>query len=370
MLAGATPATDAKMSMSDDGNRLPPDVIHVPAPALSLGSQFKRHALLVAGLVAFMGSFLCLFFLVIRPGVLANNANAPAWLLRLPEMVGYAGLASALILGFSIPFAWRRAIREEAAAKIEEDPEPQTNSHPAGKELSDAWSTSRRMPKLAAIQACLRRHPPSVHTAGRIVILGDFDVPEIKDDFFEPIILTPTQMVWNRLLFGLIGVVLIALGMLGFVGLIPPDLGWIFLSGGVGHLVLAGCLWFWRNCVRPAYIRLAPGIVELLRYPALRERKPKVRSYPIDDGVLVVVANKLRMADYVKSRQHKLAGWRKKAMEEARFFGMTITLVRDSQKDRIRLTYMQDAGHVLESLWRAILSTARRPIQSDQDLIA
>src|SRR5262249_10721129 len=43
----------------------------------------------------------------------------------------------------------------------------------------------------------------------------------------------------------------------------------------------------WLILIRPRYVRVAPGIVQFLTFHFTR-RKPKIRSYPIEAGTIVV----------------------------------------------------------------------------------
>jgi hypothetical protein len=122
------------------------------------------------------------------------------------------------------------------------------------------------------------------------VCLGAIDVPEIADYRFEPVIFMPTDILRRRL--GLIPVGAAALGVW-----LVDRLGWPTLPGGLPHGaleyyllggVVIAAIWAWRAGVRPRYFRLAPGVVQAIRFGLIGQR-PAIQSYPMVGGTVVGV---------------------------------------------------------------------------------
>jgi hypothetical protein len=111
--------------------------------------------------------------------------------------------------------------------------------------------------------------------------------------------------------------------------------------------ISAGFLWVWRTAIRPTYIRMAPGVIQVLEYHHRRD-KPTIRSYTLDQGTLAVVRGPST------SRKPGL---------------ITVTLLRGEQKDRLELWRMRKRDAIIERTWQALLSTAPTPPLSDEDLL-
>ena len=95
--------------------------------------------------------------------------------------------------------------------------------------------------------------------------------------------------------------------------------------------------------IRSTYVRLAPGLIQFVSF-GITNRKPQIRSYPIEAGTIVVVGE---------------FGWLKR-----RFI-----ISRGNQADAISLSGMIRAERGLTWLWRAVLCTAPRSPLSDEGLL-
>lgn len=199
------------------------------------------------------------------------------------------------------------------------------------------WSEHRHPPSAQWICELLTRSAPPSATA-QIVGFGSPTIPEVGDLRFEPRILSPTDIYWRR--FGglwPLGVVS-AWYLLAAVGLVPPPdtLFGIWAVAGTGVLAI----WIWKSGVRPTYVRLAPGIVQFLTYgPAAAT--PRIRSYPMLPGTLVVVSSKEN----------------------------TFTFRRDGREDKLHLESTRNRKDSAAALWNALLSTAPIPQMSETDLV-
>ncbi len=103
--------------------------------------------------------------------------------------------------------------------------------------------------------------------------------------------------------------------------------------------------WLWRTTVRPTYVRLAPGVVQVLEY-RLRSSKPTIRSYPMLPGTLVIVRQD------VKARRPT-----------------SVQFVRGEQSDVLPVSQMKDPDDAMQHIWYALLSTAPTPPLSDEELV-
>jgi hypothetical protein len=183
--------------------------------------------------------------------------------------------------------------------------------------------------------------------AGTILCVGPVEVPDMLDLPFEPFVITPTQYLWRRLGGVALSVAFGSVWLLSWMRLMPVwlrpsllSLSWIFFSG-----LSIGIIWLWRTMVRPRYIRLAPGIVQILEY-SLFDRHRATRNYEPCQGTTVLVQQLGR------------------AEEPTR-----LVFRCGKREDVFELAQMRDRPAVTEAFWRAILSTAPRPPLSDDELI-
>ena len=192
------------------------------------------------------------------------------------------------------------------------------------------------------------RHYSMAEPAARVVCLGKVGVPEIGEFYFEPEIITPTRFFGRQLFFVPVAAAVIAFWLLQVTGVIP---GRAVSPGGFGYIVVMGIgaavAWFWRSTIRPTYIRMAPGVIQILEF-GYRKKKPAIRSYPMDAETIVFV-------------QGPMTG--RKPMVR------TLTLMRHGRKDTIPLERMRDRDKAIERAWQALLSTAPAPPLSDEELV-
>ena len=205
------------------------------------------------------------------------------------------------------------------------------------------WTSASTLPEPTVLRNQLDRFSPAPGGSARVVCLGPVEVPEVGEMRFEPFIITATELLWRRLLVIPFALALLAGWWLQRTGGIPGlrfELSSFMyvIALGIGALVT----WVWKSGVRPTYVRMAPGIVQVMQY-RIGRRKPTIRSYPMEAGTLVV-----------------LSAWPK---------GLLVTLLRGKQKDTLPISQMRRRNEVMERLWRALLSTAPIPKLSDEELI-
>jgi hypothetical protein len=91
------------------------------------------------------------------------------------------------------------------------------------------------------------------------------------------------------------------------------------------------------------YYRLAPGVVQVVRFGLFR-RKPAIVSFPMGAGTLVVVS----------------------ALGKTE---LRIAFKRGEQERRINIVKMRNLDKVAEQFWWALLSTAPTPPMSEDELV-
>ncbi len=326
--------------------------------------------LFIFGMALFFAVSLWFIQVVMKPDSLGPTPRTSPGTIKLGFGLAILGLVCVVGSTVGILLTRRRVLKREAEARSDGEENGAKLTQPVAVELARAWKQHRRMPKLRVIQACLGKHSPSPGTAGRVVVLGDLKVPHIGEMFFEPVVFTPSEIHRGRSTLFWLGLVFLALGGIPYLGLIPPPPApYFFVRWGTGYVALGACLWLWCCGVRPTYLRLAPGVVQTLQYPLIRKRKPRVRSYAIDEGTLVVVVRKAAWPALPKSVTEDLSEWRKKLVHKAAVGRTTLSLVRGTQKKVIKIGRMRAPEKALDKFWKAILSTARRPTMSDEELL-
>ena len=121
---------------------------------------------------------------------------------------------------------------------------------------------------------------------------------------------------------------------------IRPFLGVFTYFLIAGAIALA--VWVWRGMIRPTYIRMAPGVIQILEYRYSRSQ-PTIRSYPMQPGTLAV---------FTRIRKHPI-----------------LTLAREENKDMLLFSRMQQPAQRIERTWQALLSTAPTPPLTDDALV-
>ena len=315
-----------------DTVRPAPRIIRVPPPE---GEAISRRVLsTVAIAIAVAGSILAV---ALAAGDVIGAG--PALIIALGGL-GLAGFFAWLPRPVNAAYLRKRAEFLAGGDDVDDDP---LVSAVAGR-----WTRPSRLPNPDDIRAALQGLDGSSPGRAHVVCLGMIDVPQVDDVFFEPEIITPTRALGAHLWFVPVAVVVLALWVLQLVHVIP---GRAINIGSFGYVLMmgisAGFLWVWRTAIRPTYIRMAPGVIQVLEYHH-RHQKPTIRSYPLDHGTLAVVQSS--------------ATGRKPGL-------ITVTLLRDEQKDRLDLWRMRKRDAIIERTWQALLSTAPTPPLSDQDLL-
>ncbi len=302
--------------------RPPPQIIRVPPPP-----DGAAKAWTAIGVVSALGIAAVLAFVF------------------LPR--GSGALIALVLLGVTVlllTIAWRQAAARRARVARFLAEQPALETDPLACWLQSRWR-SLSGPKLRpeTLRTILEGAPGGPAEGARVVCLGTMPVPQIGDLRFEPYIITATQLLYRKLFFiPLLGIVAVIWG-LQYTGLIAAR---HFNLSGFSYIIAMGVgaliTWVWRTGIRPTYVRMAPGIIQVMEY-RIGRRKPTIRSYPMETGTFVVL-----------NRTPKV---------------QNVTLLRGDQKDVLPIAQMRRREEVTEHLWRALLSTAPIPKLSDEELI-
>ncbi len=312
--------------------RLPPEIIFVPPPA---GPALPRKR--VVGILIWT-ALACVATLIVVSAVGGTSVRVLAVIL---------GALFAILIAVLSLISWRANTKLRARRRAFLEEHPDADRDPRCTALSTAWKVPDRLPKLDDVRAALKEIGNEPPPRARIVCFGQAEVPEIGELHFEPEIITPTGAVWRQLIWLVIACVLIALLLLEYLHVLPP---WVpglrrFFSG-LAYFLVAGfialAVWVWKGMIRPTYIRMAPGVIQVLEY-RYSKSKPTIRSYPMQPGTLAVVT---------RIRKH-----------------LVLTLARGKNRDMLLFSRMARPELKTERAWQAMLSTAPTPPLSAEQLV-
>ncbi|MBU0617064.1 MAG: hypothetical protein KKI02_05055 [Planctomycetes bacterium] len=311
--------------------RVPPEIIFVPPPA---GPALPRKR--IAGILIWT-ALVCVATLIVVPAVGGMSFRVLAVML---------GSLFAILIALLALISWRVNTKLRTLRRAFLEQRPGADADPRAAALSKTWKVPDRLPKLDDVRAALKEtesEPPRA----RIVCFGQADVPDVGELHFEPEIITPTGAVWRQLIWLVIACVLIALLLLEYLHLLPSWVpGLRRFAGGLAYFLIAGfialAVWVWRGMIRPTYIRMAPGVIQVLNY-GYSKSKPTIRSYPMQPGTLAI---------FTRIRKH-----------------LILTLARGENKDMLLFSRMHHPEQRIERAWRAMLSTAPTPPLSNEELV-
>ena len=279
-----------------------------------------------------------------------------ATLIVVPAVGGMSFRVLAVMLGalFAILIAllalisWRVNTKLRALRRTFLEQRPGADADPRTAALNKAWKVPDRVPKLDDVRAALEDHEGEpLAQAAQIVCFGQADVPEVGELHFEPEIITPTGAIWRQLIWLVVAGALAALLLLDYLHVLPPWVPGIrqFFSG-ITYFLVAGfialAVWVWRGIIRPTYIRMAPGVIQVLNY-GYSKSKPTIRSYPMQPGTLAIFT-------HLRKR-------------------LILTLARGENNDMLLFSRMRQPELKTERAWQAMLSTASTPPLSDEELV-
>lgn len=312
--------------------RLPPEIILAPLPP----PPSRRGLLIVALALAVIAVAVSLLL-----GLRASALGVPL------------GIGVLLVVLLAVRSSSAEAARRERKQFHERYPAASTDARVQA--LVHACQQGR-VPKPAEV--CRILEPFPCPERARLVCFGVTEVPEVGEHFFEPEIITATELLWRRLIWLWIALGMGALWLLDYVGLWPswlPPIGRMMQSCNYVFILGTAALvtWIWRGAIFPTYFRLAPGIIQVLIY-RYGSRKPTIRSYPLVAGTRAIL---------VRHRQPRRAKGKKKSER------WHLTLMRGRQKDSLEVWQLRRPQERIERIWQALLSTAPTPPLSDEELV-
>ena len=305
--------------------RIPPKVIRVLPPDRPDTEPYVIA--LLAGLFGLGGVFF----------VMARIDGKAGW----PSLHEIAFFGIAAITTWSL-ISQNRQFRRARAHYVERLGVPSPD--PIATSLAGIWKRPGQPPSAETVTHTVAAHLTKDEHGGCacLVCLGPIDVPHPADYRFEPVIIR--SPVSTDICRRAISIVLAVLGILVLRLLlqipVPPPAGPV----GVALLIVIGAAveWLWRVCRQASYVRLAPGMIQTLKYGLLRS-KPTIHSYPMSLGTLVIVTQVLKRT------------W--------------LVFIRGDVYDVLDLTKMRDRDELLEQIFQALLSTAPTPPLSDEELV-
>ncbi|MCG3126639.1 MAG: hypothetical protein CHACPFDD_01490 [Phycisphaerae bacterium] len=303
-----------------ESTRPPPRIIVVPPPARLPFSG--RVARVVGSIIALAGAgFVAAFFI-------------PAIGPRVGVQVA-AGLTM-----FTLTLVWVLNNRAHVRRRREFNAASAADLHdPLAPRLEGLWKKQGRH-AVEMLRAALSSEPPEPRAI--VVCVGTRPPADVPDVFFEPMVVSTTQLLGKRLWLAPVALLVIAVWVASLTYRLPVKIN---LSGFTYIIMLglgAGVSWVWNAGIRPRYYRCAPGIVQVLQY-SFRKQPPLIRSYPVSAGTLVIVRNMGR--------------------------SFSVLLARDAQDDALPIYLMHEAASVGMRVWQTLLSTAPIPQLSDAELV-
>jgi len=208
--------------------------------------------------------------------------------------------------------------------------------------LERQWYFASIPPPVSKVDNALKREGIETSACPVIVCMAAIDIPAPADFRFEPEVLRIDESPKGLRLLPMVLALLViaAVVWLNAAGVIDLPAPGYFAMGG---LTAAGIVMLlWQYLVRPGYLRVAPGVVQVLRYRSPRS-KPIIRSYPIDAGTFIV------------ARQHVAK--------------LELTLIRGDQRDTVGFWRFDATDKRWERIGQALVSSAPTPPLSDEELV-
>lgn len=314
------------------GQRVAPQVVRVPPPE-SRVRMWRIVALLFVATMGPVGALGAYAFF-------AEFATSPADALVYGAfIVVMGGIAFGILLGCVI-FHYRNfnRVRREifgGAAPFHSD-----TAAPVAAAIQENW-TEGPPPDLKAVVNLLRATSGADQHAW-LVCIGNVPIPTGNDQRFPPVVIPVATLTRsNAIGLAACGILAAVCGILATDATLILPKGRTLFAAFAAYLALLPALFFVRSVLWPRYLRLAPGMLQILKYRPGRG-KPEVRNYPISVGTLVF-----------------LRVWS----------DSTLDLVSGPRRDRFPLPGGATGQALLGQIATAVLSTAPTPELSDTDLM-
>ncbi len=320
-----------------------PLVFHVPPPQKPY-ITFKVLMWVFGATGAFLG--------LITVGLMLALPRGPR-LLVAAIMLGNAGLQFA----FAAVAAYFHFTRSKSPPPAL--PPEARSDDPLAQALAERWRRPDKLPRWRVVRDLLLNGGLQRSDAARIVCIGPVDLPQPDAHRFEPEVLTPTRSLGRLWIFAVLGLALAAFLILRLLRVFPVldriPLG-SFASLYI-MLVVFGGFWLWRAVLRPTYVRVAPGVVEFLRFP-IRGGPPQIVDFPMTPGTTVLIYGRLAFP-FVSAKSTQRAPPRPQ----------WLVLQREGRIEHLVLPFVADWRTFADRLFQAITSTAPTPPLSRDALV-
>lgn len=306
-------------------SRPPPRVVRVPPP------EVKRGLVLPCLVTIALLATICVLF-----GVQVSSSNVVFIVLVVLAAAGVIACWWRNLRMQRIVIGIKRRVCVQA---------PDWDQNPIAAKIARRWRWATLAPDAAEIEEITRVY----RYVAYIVCLGGVDVPSVGDRRFEPVIITPGRR-WQEILMDaiFIGLVLIALFCCLGIPILQANrsmqLAWLI---PLIPALLAGVYAYSRFMLGTTYVRLAPGMVQFLRYGIIKNN-PRVTSFPMTGGTLIVMDNEISLS----GRQR-----------------LILTFRRDNRDLTLPVWRFSNQQEIMNHVWQALLSTAPTPPLSDEELV-
>lgn len=335
--AGGEPSTEP------GAPRPPPLVFHVPPPQKPF-ITFKVLMWVFGATGAFLG--------LITLGLMLALPSGPG-LQVAAILLGNAGLQFA----FAAVAAYFHATRSNA--RLPTPPPNARSDDPLAQALAERWRRPDKLPRWHSIRDLLLDPGLQRSDAARIVCVGPVDLPQPDAHRFEPEVLTPTRSLGRLRILAVVGLVLAAFLIVRLLRVFPVldrvPLG-SFASFYVMFVVFGGW-WLWRAVLRPTYVRVAPGVVEFLRFP-LFGGPPRIVEFAMVPGTTVLIFGYIGLpftSAAASQRRVPRPPW--------------MVLQRGDRIEHLAVALVADWRTFTDRLFQAITSTAPTPPLSRDALV-
>jgi hypothetical protein len=300
--------------------RPPPRIVCVPAPVVPRGYS-------VLGRLAGVGPLLVSGTVVWR---WVDSDGVRAWRVPVLFLIGAALLAQTAL----IVLRWR--CRNQHADAIPDA---------LARELARRWRPLGRPPTTRAVLRAIRATSADAGPGALLVLLGLANEPPHTGDLRFPLQILPWRSPLDQIARSkaatLVALVLI-LALLPFANHLFAALTAALVGAGLLIMFVSSVVtWSWRGLIAARYVRLAPGLVQLVRSTPWR-RTLTIKSFPLESGTIIIVA----------------AGCR----------DILFTFRRPGARDALRLSDLPRGEEAAAYLWSALLSTTPTPPLSETEL--
>jgi hypothetical protein len=306
-----------------------------------------------------------------------NVANAPSEvfgppLTRLDDVL-YVSLGLIALVLF-LPVFWHileSQVHKRVGTSIENPPVVPDNFQPLANALRGHLRRSLRRISPATLRKMIDRNAPKPDGRGTLITACDVDIPPKNEKFFEPYIVPPSQRFRGLLIAITAGTFIAGCALLLEIVLIGRPVNPMRLFMGLLSAII-GLSFFIILVTHHGtidYVRIAPGIVQFIRFPLLSGRRPKIRSYSTRCGDTFMLTQFFRVRGLAKVFRSPCGSWISRIEEKYRSPVLMFVFVGSDQTDKLTVPRVKDSDVVLAKILDAITSTAKTPPLPEFELV-